>query len=367
MARNSRKPDAVEQGWQSTGYRMEDAPCNHAMPVNDQNDTGFIQSDRGEDWRSDPFDDNAVDEGLRSERSQSLDQRDSDFWNGPDSVNIDRGGQHKDTALEKIKKKRTVNQRVLLGFSAVLLTLLIAAAALVLIIPRAKTITVEGNQNFTAEDICRIAGVRVGDNLLFLNAKDIEKRIDAERYLVFVRVEKQMPDRLTIVVKERTQFGWFRWNGITYVMDPRGMVLEESGDMDAVPAMMRMSGLSVTRCALGKQLEVSRSGELDFYRSLCTELKAMKLTDLVLECDVIDLDAIRLRVQAGNSSDYFWVRLGDTKDLHARLRAMTMVRDVLLQGGVDGCPSSVQDGDGRRNMGTIDVSDQKNPTYTPPQ
>ena len=53
MARNSRRPDQGEQGWQKTGYRMEDAPCNHAMPVNDQNDTGFVQSDREGDWQMD--------------------------------------------------------------------------------------------------------------------------------------------------------------------------------------------------------------------------------------------------------------------------------------------------------------------------
>ncbi|MBR5344396.1 MAG: FtsQ-type POTRA domain-containing protein [Clostridia bacterium] len=367
MARNSRRPDQGEQGWQKTGYRMEDAPCNHAMPVNDQNDTGFVQSERGGDWQMDPFADNAVDEGLRSERSQNLDVRDSDFWSGPDRDNIERGGKHKDISLEKVKKKRTVNQRVLIGLVATILILLAVAAALVMLIPRIKTIAVEGNTGYTAEEICRIAGVRTGDNLLFLNEKDIETRINSDRYLIFVRVEKQLPDRLTLVVKERTQFAWLRWNGITYVMDARGMVLEESGDMEAIPAMMKMSGVSVTRCTVGKQLEVSRSGELEFYRSLCTELKAMKLIDLVQECDVIDMDAIRLRVQGADNRDYFWVRLGDTGSLHARLRAMTMVRDVLLEGGVDGCPVAVTDGEGRRNMGTIDVSDQKNPTYTPPQ
>ena len=367
MAKNNRRPDSGEQGWQATGYRMEDAPCNHAIPVNDRNDTGFVQSDRGEDWRSDPFADNAVDEGLRSERSRSLDQRDSDFWSGPESGNIEREGKHKNTALEKVKKKRSVNQRVLAGFLIALAVLLAAAAALVLLIPRAGTIAIEGNTVYTDEDICRIAGVREGVNLLFLNEAEIQKRIDADRYLVFVRVEKQMPDKLTIVVRERIQFSWLRWNGITYVMDARGMVLEESGDMEAIPAMMKMSGMSVTRCAVGKQLEVSRSGEMDFYRSLCSELKAMGLTALVQECDVTDMEGIRIRVRGSGAADYFWVRLGDTADLHARLRAMTMVRDWLLEGKETGYPAVNVDGEGRQYLGTIDVSEAKNPTYRPPK
>ena len=217
------------------------------------------------------------------------------------------------------------------------------------------------------QDICRIAGVREGANLLFLNEAEIQKRIDADRYLVFVRVEKQMPDKLTIVVRERIQFSWLRWNGIAYVMDARGMVLEESGDMEAIPAMMKMSGMSVTRCAVGKQLEVSRSGEMDFYRSLCSELKAMGLTALVQECDVTDMEGIRIRVRGSGAADYFWVRLGDTADLHARLRAMTMVRDWLLEGKETGYPAVTVDGEGRQYLGTIDVSEAKNPTYRPPK
>ena len=46
---------------------------------------------------------------------------------------------------------------------------------------------------------------------------------------------------------------------------------------------------------------------------------------------------------------------------------MTMVRDWLLEGRETGYPVVTTDGEGRQYLGTIDVSEAKNPTYRPPK
>ena len=68
--------------WQRAGYRMEDSPCEHAVPVNDQNDTGYQPVDPNGARQADPFDDGAVDESLRDQRSQDVEARESAFWIG---------------------------------------------------------------------------------------------------------------------------------------------------------------------------------------------------------------------------------------------------------------------------------------------
>ncbi len=333
--------------WQTYGYRMEDAPCEHAVPVNDLNDTGYVKADRDAPGQ-DPFDDGAVDEGLRGERSRNVNQRDSEFWDGPERANIERGENRKKTAMEKTRKKHSVNQKVMWGFLTFIALALIAAAIVFTTLPRIRTIEVEGNERFSAAEICRLAGVRAGDNLLFLDEEEIKARINGNRYLKAVGVETEWPDRVKIVVREREQAVWLRHNGITYVMDSRGMVLEQTGDLNAVPDMLEVTGLTVNRCQVGSVLNVSNPRQLSFLRNLCVELKAMKLAKLVRVCDMENLQL--------KTSDDCWVRLGSTDELHAKLRVMTMVRDWLLSG--DGMVIA---------GGTIDVTNPREPTYEPPK
>ncbi len=333
--------------WQTYGYRMEDAPCEHVVPVNDRNDTGYVQTDR-DHGPQDPLDDGAVDESLRGERSENVNPGESEFWNGPTQGNIERGNDRKQTALEKIRKKLSVNQKVIVSFLAFVAVALIAAVIFLGTVPRIRTIDVEGNTIFTDAQICDLAGIHKGDNLLFVRADDAVAGINRERYLVASRVETHWPDRVVIVVKEREPAAWLRHNGITYVIDSHGMVLDKTGDMTVIPDLLEVTGLKITRQPqLGSVLTVSAPWQLAFLRTLCVEMKAMKLTDLVRACDLEDLQLC--------TSDGCWVRLGSTDEIHQKLRVMTMVRNWLL----DGEPMKI-------SGGTIDVTNPREPTYEPP-
>ncbi len=357
MAGKRQEAGRVDQGWQASGYRMEDAPCNHAIPVSDRNDMGYVEPDREEAWQGDPFGDNAVDEGLRQERSDSLVTHASDFWDGPARASIERAPDHrKRTGLEKTKKKLTINQKVLIGFCTAVVIGLVAVVVVFSILPRISDIRVEGlsvrpdgTRRFTDEQVWSLAGIRPGDNLLSVDEEKARRGINADRYLVFVRLEKQWPNQLTLVVREREQFAYTEYNGIIYVLDSNGMVLEESGDLSAVPDMLKINGFDVMRANRGSHLVIRRAGQLEFFRNLCTQLRVMGLTAVIRVCNLASLDSIYL-----TTADGFSVHLGDAGQLHEKLRAMTLVLDWVrdpANGGFTG--------------GTIEVSQPDSPSFQP--
>ena len=353
MARNSQKKnERADQGWQRAGYRMEDAPCDHATPVSDQNDTGYVEPERGEGWQADPFGDDAVDETLRDERSSSLNAQSSDFWSGPARDDIERDpGHRKQIDLEKkARKKLSVNQKVVIGFLTGIAVLLAAAVVIFLLVPRVRVIEVEGNVNRTDREICDLAGIHTGDNLMSISEEKAAAGINSDRYLIFVRLEKQWPDLVTLVVREREMIAYTVCNAITYVMDQNGMILEESGDPGVIPDLLEIRGFDVSRDPyVGSRLEVRRTGQLEFYRNLCTQLKVMDLTGTIRTCNLSSLDSIFLYTVDG-----FSVHLGDTDHLHEKLRAMSLVLDWLRD------PEN-----GGHTGGTIEVANYSEPTYRP--
>lgn len=347
-----RQDENRNQEWQRSGYRMGDAPCNHAIPVSDQNDTGYVEPNREEAWQGDPFADDAVDEGLREERAESLESHSSDFWDGPAKGRIERDPEHrKQTTLEKIKKKLSINQKVIVGFISAVAVALVIVAVLFVLVPRITEIRVEGlsGQRYTAEAVCEMAGIHQGDNLLTVNEAKAKEGVNANRYLVFVRLEKQWPNQVTLVVREREQFAYTEYNGIIYVMDSSAVVLEESGDLGAVPDMLRVTGFDIMRANIGERLVLRRSAQMDFYRNLCVQLKVMDLTGVVRACNLARTESIYL-----TTADGFSVYLGDTTQLHEKLRAMTLVLDWVRDpenGGYTG--------------GTIEVSQPEKPSFQP--
>ncbi|NJK92782.1 MAG: FtsQ-type POTRA domain-containing protein [Blastochloris sp.] len=66
-----------------------------------------------------------------------------------------------------------------------------------------KTIEVDVQGGVTKADIIRWSGVRIGQNLMTLNLADIRLRLSNMPYIASVRVERDLPDTLRLIVVER--------------------------------------------------------------------------------------------------------------------------------------------------------------------
>ncbi|SMC41478.1 cell division protein FtsQ/DivIB [Papillibacter cinnamivorans] len=116
------------------------------------------------------------------------------------------------------------------GFLYKLLSAAIICAALIMamiVFFKAENIQVSGNQKYTGEEIIEAAGVAVGDNLFLINkftmANQILKKLP---YIDEVRINRTLPDTLTIEVTECTPLAVIAQDSKYWLIDKNGKLLE---------------------------------------------------------------------------------------------------------------------------------------------
>lgn len=288
----------------------------------------------------DPFEETGVAPELAQQRSENIYDRESTFWHSMEDLN--RPG----AAVPQQHAARP--DRHALRWIVIVVAVLVGVGFLVYgTVFRVRELSVQGNRSIPAEEVIRLAGVKIGMNTLALDEAAVEKGIESNRYLSFVCVDVKLPDKLVIQVRERTPAALIKYCGILYTVDNRGMVLEESFDTDyAYPGLVAVEGLDIQQCEVGKPLVLGKARQMDVYTTALIELKVMGAMDQIKELDLTDMDNLFIV-----STDRYSVRLGSSDNLHAKLRSMLMVLDKLREEGY--------------GVGTVDVSTPVNPTYIP--
>ena len=198
-----------------------------------------------------------------------------------------------------------------------------------------RNIQIIGNSQVPDGEMIRLSGIRIGMPLFSVNTQEVERKLEQNPVLKFRYMEKKLPDTLIISVREREACCWMTWNGIMYTMDKQRAVLFETEDMTIQPSeLVRVSGLEIRAGAMTGQTLVLDSAEQQMvFTNLFLEMKVLGCTKLIKEADLSNLNSLLLTTRDG-----FTVALGDSSNIHAKLRAMLLTREELLkrnyQGGV---------------------------------
>lgn len=314
----------ARQPWQNSPRQSSPAP---------------VPSNLWKDGATDPFDEPAEAPELRSQRSDHLYNREDRFWEQvePGQNTSTHGGAPGGTKAES----HTLRWVILI------LIVLVGVGGLVYgAVFQVREISVEGISTLTEEEVIKLSGISLGMNTFAINDDQVEKNIESNRYLSFVCVDKQLPDKVVIQVKERVPAAAVKYCGILYTMDNRGMVLEESLDTNAETDLLLVSGLDIHNCRVGATLGLNNSKQMLTLTEILIELKVMSGLNQMKELNLSNMDNLFMV-----SRDGFTVRLGPADSLHARLRSMLITLEHLRQEGYTG--------------GTLDVSTPVNPTYIP--
>lgn len=298
-----------------------------------------VPSNLWKDGAADPFDEPAEAPELRSQRSDHLYNREDRFWEQVEAGK--KTGRHDSSAGKAKAESHTLRWVILI------LAVLVAVGGLVYgAVFQVREISVQGISTLTEEEVIRLSGISVGMNTFAIDDDQVEKNIESNRYLSFVCVDKQLPDKVVIQVKERVPTAAVKYCGILYTMDNRGMVLEESLDTSSDIDLLLVSGLDIHNCRVGTTLGLNDSQQMLTFTEILIELKVMSGLERMKELDLSNMDNLFMV-----SRDGFTVRLGPADSLHARLRSMLITLEHLRQEGYSG--------------GTLDVSTPLNPTYIP--
>ncbi len=211
---------------------------------------------------------------------------------------------------------------------------------------RLKRVQVVGTSYRTPQEVVTLAGVAEGDNILLLDEDIIRDRINADRYLIFQKMQRDYPDGLILQVFERIPRVNIQSMGVQYTLDWEGMVLEQTQTLQLTEGLVAVTGLQITSSTLGRYIACQREEQLAAFRKVLSEMALQEIISQISELNLADMDNLYLV-----SVDGFTIRLGDAGDMQAKIGAMRAVLDYLHETG--------------REKGSIDVSAPINPTYIP--
>ena len=190
-----------------------------------------------------------------------------------------------------------------------------------------RSVTVLGNEQIPAGEIIRLSGIRTGTPILAVRQDEVEQRLKQNPVLKFRYLQKEMPDKVILAVKEREACCWMTWNGIMYTMDKQRMVLYETEDLSIRPAnLVRVNGLDIRSTARTGQILVLEREQQVIFTNLFLEMKVLGCTDMIEDADLSNVSSLLLTTRDG-----FTVAMGDGSNIHAKLRAMLMTREELLR------------------------------------
>ena len=298
-----------------------------------------------------PFEEPDTAPELRNQRSENVNQHVGDFWGDnaapaapvlPEKTWTRRAGD-KRTGTREASQKRS------LWKSLFVIALVVAATLAVLrfAVFSVREINVTGNRELSAEDVISLSGIRPGDNILTLSSDRVEQRLSSDWRIQFRYLHKSMPGSVTIAIREREESCWLIYCGIQYVTDKNGVILEETENTAGRDDLVQVKGLDIrSGCSLGQTLVLNSALQQMLFRELFLEMRVIGCSGIIAEADISNPSSILLLTRDGIT-----VNLGDYQDLHAKLRAMLLVREAVLEMNY--------------SRGSINVSNPVTPFYSP--
>lgn len=250
--------------------------------------------------------------------------------------------------INRVRRKRRRKRNRALYYILALIVIVAAGAILsTTVFFQIETITVEGTQRYTAEQIAQYGGVQIGDNLFRINLDQIEEQaVEGCTTLDSIQVRRSLPNTLVFICQEaEAKYGILGGDQI-YILSSAGRIIDITQRLDSYPDLVLLSGPDVTGLNIGDFLEQ------DSFNSLTSALNA---------ASAAGIDGIRGAAMDGvevslNYQDRVTIRLGNVLDLDYKFQ---LVEAVLF-------PDDGEPGIGSSEAGVLDASmDDGRVTFRP--
>lgn len=245
------------------------------------------------------------------------------------------------------QKKNTAALRLLRAAMALVGGVIAVVGLLLLILPmfRVKSIKVEGNTQYTAEEIIEASGIKIGDEIFAIGSKDeIRYRIwdwDTKHYIDEVGIRRGLTS-VTIIVSPPQNLMFTEFNGKYYMIDRGFRVLHESGNKADLAGLPEVELPVIGSLAVGSKLTFENAdADLSYITDLLDTLETAGILEGVTALDVSSRFHLAYETETGCR-----VELGKAGELSSKLELVEVILDK--RGATDA---------------VVDVSDVQKPTY----
>ena len=227
--------------------------------------------------------------------------------------------------------------------------MMLAALAVLVVLARSRIfvvreIEVAGNLIRQDAEIAGLSGIRLGMSIFSVDKEEVSRNISADNYVELQEVNIQLPDTVTIRVRERTPCAAVNSAGVIMLVDQEGYILERLTYLPDIPGVIVVSGMDVSVGAQSRMIGSGTAGQMAVMQKMLSALQASGVQKLVSELNVADQNNLYLVSESG-----IQILLGDEERLDEKLLWMEAVLEELTGRGV--------------MSGVLDVSSGKNAVY----
>lgn len=116
-------------------------------------------------------------------------------------------------------------------------------------------VDVKGAQQVGEVELREIAGVFTGQNIFSADLETSVRRARANPWVKDVRIHRRLPNRISIVVTERTPYALLDTSAGTYVMDNDGVVISKIAGKNASPWRLPVVAINNCRIRFGERVD----------------------------------------------------------------------------------------------------------------
>ncbi|MCH1968504.1 cell division protein FtsQ/DivIB [Romboutsia hominis] len=124
--------------------------------------------------------------------------------------------------MKRLKKGALINILILILIIIVILYTLLNSK-----IFNSNQIRIEGNEKISKDYIVRILDLREDKNIFMYNLKDMEKELEENKYIEDVRVKREFPNKLHIIIIEKEISGIIQDDGLKCYIDNKGKFIDK--------------------------------------------------------------------------------------------------------------------------------------------
>ncbi|MGI6705320.1 MAG: cell division protein FtsQ/DivIB [Clostridia bacterium] len=189
-------------------------------------------------------------------------------------------------------------------------------------------ITILGNQNIEYNEIVKLSGIELGENIFKLDLKRVEENLKSNPYIAVEKIERELPDTVILHINEREPRAVIEYMGVYIVMDTHGYILELRNDLGGISYPI-ITGMRVTAFLVGQRIRSSDPYQVRILDEVLSPLYTHEVNSMISEINIEDPANIFCISREG-----ILVKIGQATDMDKKILLMKEVLGQLSKEGI---------------------------------
>ena len=205
---------------------------------------------------------------------------------------------------------------------------------------RVSRVEVEGNEDYTDQQIVDATGIDTGDNLFFLNRIGAVSRMMARLpYIQEASISRVLPDKVVITVRESSAVATVHSETSSWMIDRDCKMMTAVTESEAA-GLIPVSGITAILPNVGDVIQVQEGDEdkIEYLGEILLEIEVRGLQSKISRVDISDVSNPTLVYD-----DRFEVMLGERTDTIRKFGMFLSAADQLASGDTGVIDLSIDD------------------------